>query len=151
MFRFFNSKKWFLWAWAGSAAILGSLWVQVEIDVKINEWFGTFYDMIQKALAEPNSITIEEYWAGLMSFITLAGIYVAIAVLVSFFTAHFLFRWRTAMVEWYHSVYNYARTIEGAAQRVQEDTIKFGRIMEGLGTSLIESVMIIVQFLPILL
>ena len=54
-------------------------------------------------------------------------------------------------VEWYHSVYNYARTIEGAAQRVQEDTIKFGRIMEGLGTSLIESVMIIVQFLPILL
>ena len=55
------------------------------------------------------------------------------------------------MVEGYHSVYNYARTIEGAAQRVQEDTIKFGRIMEGLGTSLIESVMIIVQFLPILL
>ena len=93
MFRFFYSKKWFLWAWAGSAAILGSLWVQVEIDVKINEWFGTFYDMIQKALAEPNSITIEEYWAGLMSFITLAGIYVFIAVLVSFFTAHFLFRW----------------------------------------------------------
>jgi len=84
MFRFFNSKKWFLWAWAGSAAILGSLWVQVEIDVKINEWFGTFYDMIQKALDEPNSITIEEYWAGLLSFITLAGIYVAIAVLVSF-------------------------------------------------------------------
>ena len=55
------------------------------------------------------------------------------------------------MVEWYHSVYNHARKIEGAAQRVQEDTIKFGRIMEGLGTSLIESVMVIVQFLPILL
>ena len=151
MFRFFNSKKWFLWAWVGSAAILASLWVQVEIDVKINEWFGTFYDMIQKALAEPNSITIEEYWDGLLSFIVLAGIYVLIAVVVSFFTAHFLFRWRTAMVEWYHSVYNYARKIEGAAQRVQEDTIKFGRIMEGLGTSLIESVMVIVQFLPILL
>tara|TARA_Y100000996_G_scaffold124360_1_gene93764 strand:- start:1086 stop:2081 length:996 start_codon:yes stop_codon:yes gene_type:complete len=151
MFRFFNSKKWFLWAWAGSATILSSLWVQVEIDVRINEWFGTFYDMIQKALAEPNSITIEEYWKGLADFITLAGIYVAIAVLVSFFTAHFLFRWRTAMVEWYHSVYSYARTIEGAAQRVQEDTIKFGRIMEGLGTSLIESIMVIVQFLPILL
>ena len=55
------------------------------------------------------------------------------------------------MVEWYHSVYNYARTIEGASQRVQEDTIKFSRIMEGLGTSLIESVMVIIEFLPILL
>ena len=106
--------------------------------------------MIQKALAEPNSVTIEEYFGGLWSFISLAMIYVAIAVLVSFFTNHFLFRWRTAMVDWYHSVYDKARTIEGASQRVQEDTIKFSRIMEGLGTSFISAVMIIVEFLPIL-
>ena len=56
MFKFFNSKKWFLWAWIGSFIILSSLWVQVVIDVKINEWFGVFYDMIQKALAEPNAV-----------------------------------------------------------------------------------------------
>ena len=150
MFKFFTEQKWYLWAWAGSAIILSSLWIQVQIDVKINEWFGDFYDMIQKALGEPNSITITEYWASLLSFITLAGMYVALAVAVSFFTAHFLFRWRTAMVEWYHSVYDQARTIEGASQRVQEDTIKFSRIMEGLGTSFIEAVMIIVEFIPIL-
>ncbi len=150
MFRFFTLKKWILWAWLGSVIILGSLWVQVQIDVKINEWFGEFYDMIQKALGAPNSITIDEYWESLLSFITLAGMYVALAVVISFFTAHFLFRWRTAMVEWYHDVYEKARKIEGAAQRVQEDTIKFSRIMEGLGTSLIEAVMIIVEFLPIL-
>ena len=150
MFRFFTEKQWALWAYLGSLIILTSLWVQVQIDVKINEWFGGFYDMIQKALAEPNVVTIEEYFAGLWSFITLALIYVAIAVVVSFFTNHFLFRWRAAMVEWYHSVYDKARTIEGAAQRVQEDTIKFSRIMESLGTSLIQAVMIIVEFLPIL-
>ncbi len=150
MFKFFTEPKWYLWAWAGSIIILSSLWVQVQIDVKINEWFGEFYDMIQKALGEPNAITITEYWASLFSFITLAGIYVALAVAVSFFTAHFLFRWRTAMVEWYHSVYDQARSIEGASQRVQEDTIKFSRIMEGLGTSFIEAIMIIVEFIPIL-
>jgi len=150
MFRFFTNKKWWLWAWLGSIIILGSLWVQVKIDVKINEWFGQFYDMIQKALATPNAVTIEEYFASLLSFITLAGIYVGLYVVISFFTAHYLFRWRTAMVEWYHSVYDKARTIEGASQRVQEDTIKFTRIMESLGTSLIESVMVLVQFIPIL-
>ena len=150
MFKFFTDKQWVLWAYLGSAVILSSLWIQVQIDVKINEWFGDFYDMIQKALAEPNAVTIEEYFAGLWTFITLAMIYVAIAVLVSFFTNHFLFRWRTSMVEWYHSVYDRARTIEGASQRVQEDTIKFSRIMEGLGTSFISAVMIIVEFLPIL-
>jgi peptide/bleomycin uptake transporter len=151
MFKFFTQKKWQLWAWLGSFIILSSLWVQVKIDVEINEWFGQFYDMIQKALATPNAITIDEYWASLASFITLAGMYIALYVIISFFTAHFLFRWRTAMVEWYHSVYDRARKIEGASQRVQEDTIKFTRIMESLGTSFIESVMVLVQFVPILL
>ena len=150
MFRFFTEKNWFYWSWIGSFIILSSLWVQVEIDVEINEWFGVFYDMIQKALAEPNVVSIEEYFASLFSFITLAAMYIAVYVAISFFTAHYLFRWRTSMVEWYHTVYDKARKIEGASQRVQEDTIKFTRIMEGLGTSLIESIMILIQFIPIL-
>jgi len=150
MFKFFTQKEWRLWSWIGSFIILFSLWVQVQIDVKINEWFGQFYDMIQKALGAPNSITIEEYWASLLSFITLAGIYVVLATVVAFFTSHYLFRWRTAMIDWYHSVYDKARTIEGASQRVQEDTIKFSRIMEGLGTSFIEAIMMLIEFTPIL-
>ena len=151
MFRFFKLKKWFTWSWLGSLIILSSLWIQVMIDVKINEWFGIFYDMIQKALATPNAITIEEYWATLVSFITLAGVYIALYVLVIFFTSHYLFRWRASMVEWYHTVYDKAGKIEGASQRVQEDTIKFTRYMEDLGTSFIESVMLLIQFVPILL
>ena len=150
MFRFFTERNWYLWSWLGTGIILSSLWIQVKIDVKINEWFGEFYDMIQKALGAPNAITIEEYWASLLSFIILAAMYVGVAVLVSFFTSHYLFRWRSAMVEWYHSVYDKARKIEGAAQRVQEDTIKFSRIMESLGTSLIEALMILIEFMPIL-
>ena len=151
MFRFFKLRKWFMWSWLGSLVILSSLWVQVKIDVKINEWFGVFYDMIQKALATPNAITIEEYWATLVSFITLAGVYIALYVLIIFFTSHYLFRWRASMVEWYHTVYDKAGKIEGASQRVQEDTIKFTRYMEDLGTSFIESVMLLIQFVPILL
>ena len=150
MFRFFTQRHWYLWSWAGSLLILSSLWVQVKIDVRINEWFGEFYDMIQKALSKPNAITIDEYWSSLLSFTTLAAMYVGVAVIVSYFTSHYLFRWRTSMVEWYHSVYERARKIEGASQRVQEDTIKFSRIMESLGTSLIEAIMILVEFMPIL-
>ena len=140
-----------MWSWVGSFTILLSLWVQVKIDVKINEWFGVFYDMIQKALATPNAITIEEYWATLVSFISLAGVYIALYVVIIFFTSHYLFRWRASMVEWYHTVYDKAGKIEGASQRVQEDTIKFTRYMEDLGTSFIESVMLLIQFIPILL
>ena len=109
-----------------------------------------FYDMIQKALAaKPNAITIEEYWSSLASFITLAGMYIALYVAISFFTAHYLFRWRTAMVEWYHSVYDKAGKIEGASQRVQEDTIKFTRIMEVLVQVLLSLLWFLFQFVPI--
>ena len=125
MFRFFTTAKWALWAWLGSFVILSALWVQVQIDVQINEWFGDFYDMIQKALGEPNAVTMTEYIGGLLSFGKLAALAITLGLATSFLTSHFLFRWRTAMVEWYHEVYDKARTIEGAAQRVQEDTIKF--------------------------
>jgi len=81
----------------------------------------------------------------------LAGLYILVYVLMIYFTSHYLFRWRTAMVEWYHSVYDKARKIEGASQRVQEDTVKFSRFMEKLGTSLIEAIMVLIQFIPILL
>ena len=74
MFKFFTNNKWSIWAWPGSILILSSIWFQVKIDVRINEWFGEFYDLIQKALSAPNAITISEYWASLLSFITLAGI-----------------------------------------------------------------------------
>lgn len=151
MWRFYTTKKWALWSYLGSLFILSTLWFQVKIDVKINEWFGSFYDMIQKALAAPGAVTIGEYWSGLASFGYLAAIWISLALVGSYFTAHFLFRWRASMVEWYHSVYDKARTIEGASQRVQEDTIKFSRIVENLGVSMIESVMVLVEFFPILL
>ena len=106
MFKFFTEKKWFLWAYLGSAIILSSLWITVQIDVMINEWFGEFYDMIQKALGAPNAITMDEYTGGLWSFAKLAAIAIALGLATSFLTAHFLFRWRASMVEFYHSVYD---------------------------------------------
>jgi peptide/bleomycin uptake transporter len=43
------------------------------------------------------------------------------------------------------------RTIEGASQRVQEDTMRFASITEGLGVNLISSVLTLLAFLPVLL
>lgn len=151
MWLFFKDKKWALWSYAGSVLILSTLWLSVQIDVKINEWFGSFYDMVQRALSEPGTVTIGEYWQGIASFGWLAAMWIVLGLATSFFTAHYLFRWRQSMVEWYHSVFDKARTIEGASQRVQEDTVKFSRIMESLGTSLIESIMVLVEFFPLLL
>lgn len=151
MFLFFKQKQWALWSWGGSIAILLTLWYQVQLDVQINEWFGSFYDMIQQALKGEGGITLTQYFGELSTFGKIAAIYIAVALSVSFFTQHWLFRWRTSMVEYYHRLYHKARDIEGASQRVQEDTVKFSRIMEGLGVSFVESIMVLVAFFPILM
>ena len=54
------------------------------------------------------------------------------------------------MAEYYHEQWLKARLTEGASQRVQEDTLKFARIMEGLGTGLLDSIMTLIAFTPIL-
>lgn len=142
--------KWNRWSVWGSALIIFVTWYQVQIDVMINEWFGGFYDNIQKALAEPNSVSIEEYYSALITFGKIALVAVTLAVVTRFFVSHFIFRWRTAMNDHYMGVWHKVRHIEGASQRVQEDTMRFAAIMEGLGVSLIDAVMTLVAFLPIL-
>jgi peptide/bleomycin uptake transporter len=151
MFRsFFMNKKWLHWSLAGSVAILLVTWYKVQLDVKINEWFGTFYDLLQKALATPNSVTFEEWLKGCLTFMEIAALYIVIAVLLEFFVRHYVFRWRTAMNAYYMSHWQDLRHIEGAAQRVQEDTMRFARIVEGLGVSFMRSLMVLVAFMPIL-
>jgi peptide/bleomycin uptake transporter len=86
----------------------------------------------------------------LATFGWIAGIYIVVAVLIEFFTKHWIFRWRTAMNNYYMAHWEHLRHIEGAAQRVQEDTMRFARIMEGLGISFVRSMMTLFAFLPIL-
>ena len=46
---FFTDRKWLLWSWGGFLFIILSLLSQTWIDVKINEWYKGFYDLLQKA------------------------------------------------------------------------------------------------------
>ncbi len=151
MFRaFFLDRRWWPWSLLGSVLILAANWYQVELDVQINDWFGSFYNLVQKALAKPNAVSFDEFMAHLVTFGQIAGVYVLIAVMVDFFTKHFVFRWRTAMNDYYMRHWHLVRHIEGASQRVQEDTMRFARIVENLGVSFMRSLLTLIAFLPIL-
>lgn len=141
---------WQLWSVAGSALIFFTNWFLVQLDVMINEWFGGFYDLIQQALAEPGSIDGRDYYLGIATFLQIALVYVFVAVMFRFFVSHYVFRWRTAMNDYYTGMWKRVRKIEGASQRVQEDTMRFAAITEGLGVALLDSVMTLIAFLPLL-
>lgn len=146
----FSPHPWAIWSVAGSALILFVNWFLVQLDVMINEWFGTFYDMVQTALGTPGAVEPGDFYWQIVAFLRIALVYVFFGTLFRFFVSHFIFRWRTAMNGYYMSQWQKLRRIEGAAQRVQEDTMRFASITESLGISLIDSLMTLIAFLPLL-
>jgi len=142
--------RWFRWSVGVSALLIFLLWFSVQLDVMINKWFGTFYNMVQQALAKPHAVTQEQFFGQLATFGGIAMVYIMTAVLTSFITSHYVFRWRTAMNDFYVAHWHRLRHIEGASQRIQEDTQKFAQTVEGLGASLVQALMTLIAFLPIL-
>ena len=85
MWRFFYTPKWFAWSILGTLTIVGSIWYSVQLDVQINEWFGRFYDMLQQALSKPGSVSINDFYAQLFDFASIAAIYIAVNVVFNGF------------------------------------------------------------------
>ncbi|WP_432468708.1 putative transporter [Agarivorans sp. Z349TD_8] len=151
MFRsFFLDKQWITWSWLGAAVILFATWYKVQLDLKVNTWFGDFYDAIQQALTTPGSIQAQDIYEHLGTFMKISTMFIVIAVLLEFFMRHYVFRWRTAMHNYYTAHWDKVRHLEGASQRVQEDTMRFANIVERLGVSFLHSLMTLLAFQPLL-
>ena len=166
-FWFTMSKhKWQWWSIVGSAFILFSTYFSVQVSVAINNWRRPFFDLVQNALGDSASKDIDktvivaseetissvstELYDLIITFAEIAFLAIFAFVVTRFFVSHFVFRWRTAMNDYYTAQWATVRHIEGASQRIQEDTMRFAEIMENLGVSIVEAVMTLFAFLPVL-
>ena len=138
------------WSVGGTALIIFVDYYSVQVSVAINNWRGPFYDAVQKALSGKSDVTAADLYHLQLIFAEIALVAVAVFVLTRFFTSHYVFRWRTAMNDYYMSRWTEVRTIEGASQRVQEDTMRFASIVENLGLSMVDAIMTLFAFLPVL-
>jgi peptide/bleomycin uptake transporter len=148
--RIYSPHPWINWSILGTALILFTSYFQVQVSVAINSWYVPFYDLVQAAVSKSRPVTREEFYGYILTFIYIALVAVVVGVLTRFFISHYIFRWRTAMNDFYISHWPQVRTIEGASQRVQEDTMRFATTMEDLGGDLINSVLTLIAFLPVL-
>lgn len=142
---------WMMWSVLGTALILFVTYFQVEISVAINNWYGPFYDLIQTALSKSAPVTQGAFYEQLLTFAEIAFLAVTVGTLTRFFVSHYIFRWRTAMNDYYVTHWPALRTIEGASQRVQEDTMRFSSTVENLGVNFVDSILTLIAFLPVLL
>jgi peptide/bleomycin uptake transporter len=147
--RLYAPHPWMRWSIGGSALILFVTYFQVQLSVAVNNWYGPFYDLIQQAL-DHGHVTAAQLYQQSATFLGIALVAVTVAVLTRFFVSHYIFRWRTAMNDYYMGHWPELRRVEGASQRVQEDTMRFATTLEALGVSLIDSVMTLIAFIPVL-
>ena len=148
--RYYNPHQWQIWSILGSALLVLLSYASVQVSVVINAWYGPFYDDIQKGLAGTDEVTAITLYGHLILFCTIAFPYIGFIIANRFFTSHYIFRWRNAMNDHYVKRWSEVRHIEGASQRIQEDTMRFAAIMEGLGVAFVDSIMTLIAFLPVL-
>ena len=145
-----SPHPWSPWSILGSALILFTSYFQVQVSVAINNWYGPFYDLVQAALSKSAPVTLAQFYVQLATFAEIAFVAVTVGVLTRYFVSHYIFRWRTAMNDYYVAHWPQLRTVEGASQRVQEDAMRFATSMEGLGVNLVDAIMTLIAFLPVL-
>ncbi|MCB1760248.1 MAG: peptide antibiotic transporter SbmA [Gammaproteobacteria bacterium] len=146
----YSPHRWQWWSVVGSQVILFSTYFSVQVSVAINEWRRPFFDSVQNALGDEGGVTAELLYGLLLDFASIAFVAIVVLVITNFFVKHYVFRWRTAMNDYYVSRWEEVRNIEGASQRIQEDTMRFASIVEDLGVKIIDSIMTLFAFLPVL-
>ena len=145
-----SNRRWLNWSTIGSVTILEIVYFNVQIVAWLNDWYGQFFDLIQEALAAPNSVSIDQFIGFIWTVVVVLVVNITMQVINVFIASHYLFRWRRAMSFFYLANWKSVRHVEGASQRIQEDTRDFANIVERLGVSFVDSVMTLLVFLPIL-
>lgn len=161
-----SPHPWQWWSVVGSQLILFATYYSVQVSVALLQWRRPMFDMIQGVVGTTDPETqnvispqrtpseVDTLGAEMLDlaliFIEIASVAIVVAVFVRFFSSHYVFRWRTAMNDYYTGQWGRVRHIEGASQRIQEDTMRFADIVENLGVSLIDAVMTLFAFLPVL-
>ena len=136
------------------AAVHG--WVKFAI----NAWYKEFYDLLEDAGAmAANHSVAEEVWlqkqqavqSSLAEFCKIAVIPVIVMPVAKFVRSAWALQWRLALMRTYVSLWNPNReAIEGASQRVHEDSYRFSRGVELCFTTVLDSVITLGVFIPVL-
>ena len=97
----FSPHPWQRWSILGTALILFITYFQVQVSVAINNWYGPFWDLIQNIISGKVKAEASEVYWEIGTFMGIAGVAVVVSALTVFLVSHYVFRWRTAMNNFY--------------------------------------------------
>ena len=154
-----------LYAWAGLACIVSHAFFSAYIKYSVNGWYTTFYDLLQKsgeslvgnatmhtdaamAVLADSQLRV---WQQLMLFLRIVAPAVIVGPVVRWIRSSWALRWRMALMESYMDEWDAdVPPIEGASQRLHEDTQRFSKGVDSYLSVFLNSACTLGAFTPIL-
>ena len=150
-----------LWAWGGLFVVVGYAFFLASVKAQLNEFYERFYDLLQKGgdIDPPSgeyADTYTEYRAQvaseLKSFVVIILPLVSATPACKWARSAWAFLWRMSLMQSYLEVWDTQREpIEGASQRLHEDTQRFSSGLEGCLITVLDAGFTLCVFTPILL
>jgi len=148
-------------AWGGLVVVVGYAFFLAMVKAQLNEFYSKFYDLLQKGGdVDPPSGEYEDTYADyraqvakeLWSFALIVTPLVSATPAAKWARSAWAFLWRAALMRAYLEAWDTQREpIEGASQRLHEDTQRFADGVEGCLITLLDAVFTLCVFTPILL
>ena len=157
--EFFYSSKCdtFVWSWLGLLLILAHALLRAYVKKLMNDWMGRFYDLGGSAgeVASGDSDALQEgaqhVTMLLAEFAILCAPGVIIHPLFKLVANRWVLSWRLALIKEYLQRWKPdAVQIENGAQRISEDTARFARGLQTCAVVVLDSMLTVGVFAPIL-
>ena len=152
-------------AWAGLLVFVGHQIFKAVLKYRINAFFGVFYDLLQQSAGEFASGGFDEgdesdawraeqrakIWAQLLDFAVIVAPGVVVHPIAGYIRNRWVLAWRLALVHAYLSAWDTTVSpIEGASQRIHEDTQRFASGVQGCVATILDAVFTLAIFCPLL-
>ena len=155
--QFFAAKKWSttLLAWSGLVLVVLYSIFMAYIKVRINTFYTTFYDLMQSASTDSGSGETsqnrEEVKRQLLSFFYIVAPLVTASPAAKWVRSAWSLEWRLCLMNDYLKSWDVTKSpIEGAAQRLHEDTQRFCNSLQGCVAVALDAFFTLIAFSPIL-
>ena len=150
-------------AWGGLVVVLGYSMFLAWIKAQINDFYSDFYDLMQEAgtignyndYASGEGPSLADYrarvWEQLARFARIVAPLVTASPVAKWARSAWAFAWRAALMKSYLKAWDISREpIEGASQRLHEDTQRFCNALQGCLATLLDAIFTLAVFTPIL-
>ena len=129
-------------AWVGMVVVMGYAFFLANVKAQLNEFYARFYDLLQKG-GEVLEVSSGEFGQGyedyraqvtaeLWSFAFIVAPLVSTSPAAKYVRSAWAFAWRMALMKAYLVAWDTKQEpIEGASQRLHEDSQRFAMALEG--------------------